>query len=123
MGASSPYWACRLGRCALDHDAARCIGGLVLVKAFQTQGLELPRLAITTFSIHLRNNLVSSGKFITALPDSVLRIYRKPHRLKELPIELSVRPPVAVVTLRNRTLGPAVDLFIQCAREIASSYA
>jgi len=99
------------------------LGDAFLVKAFKTRGLKAPNLVITTFSIHLRNNLVGSGKFITALPGSVLRIYRKPHGLKELPIELSVRPPVAVVTLRNRTLGPAVDLFIQCAREIASSYA
>jgi DNA-binding transcriptional LysR family regulator len=99
------------------------LGDSFLVKAFRMRGLELPRLSITTFSIHLRNNLVSSGKFITALPDSVLRIYRKPHGLKELPIDLSVRPPVAVVTLRHRTLGPVVQRFIQCARKVAASYA
>jgi hypothetical protein len=42
--------------------------------------------------------------------------------LKELPIEFSVRPPVAVVTLRNRTLGPTARLFIECARAVAASY-
>jgi hypothetical protein len=52
--------------------------------------------------------------------DSVLRIYRKRHALKELPIELSIRPPVAAVTLRNRTLGPTVQLFLQCARELGA---
>jgi len=57
------------------------------------------------------------------LPGSVLRIYRKRHSLKELSIELCVHPPVAVVTLRNRTLGPVVQLFIQCAREVAKSLA
>jgi DNA-binding transcriptional LysR family regulator len=60
---------------------------------------------------------------VTTLADSVLRIYRKRHALKELPIELSVRPPVAVVTLRNRTLGPVVQSFIACAREAAKSFA
>jgi len=51
----------------------------------------------------------------------VLRIYRRRHSLKELPIELRVRPPLAVVTLRNRTLSPTVQSFIQCAREVAGS--
>jgi DNA-binding transcriptional LysR family regulator len=99
------------------------LGDSFVAKAFRTRGLQEPGLVITTFSIHLRNNLVGSGEFITALPGSVLRIYRKRHSLKELSIELSVHPPVAVVTLRNRTLGPVVQLFIQCAREVAKSLA
>ena len=61
--------------------------------------------------------------FITALPASVLRIYRKLHSLTELPIELSVHPPVAVVTLRHRTPAPTAQSFIQCARDIATSFA
>jgi len=96
------------------------LGDSFLANAFKTRGLTPPSLVITTFSIHLRNNLVGDGKFITALPESVLSIYRKRHGLKELPIELSVRPPVAVVTLRNRTLGPTTQLFLQCARELAA---
>lgn len=99
------------------------LGASFVAKAFRVRGLKEPSLVITTFSIHLRNNLVGSGKFITALPDSVLRIYRKRHLLKELPIELSVRPPLAIVTLRNRTLSPAVQSFIQCARDVATSFA
>jgi DNA-binding transcriptional LysR family regulator len=99
------------------------LGDSFVVKAFRTGRLKVPSLVITTFSIHLRNNLVGSGRFITALPGSVLRLYGKRHSLKELPIELSVHSPVAVVTLRNRTLGPTVQLFIQCARDIAKSLA
>lgn len=99
------------------------LGDSFVAKAFRERGLKLPSLAITTFSIHLRNNLVGRGQFLTALPASVLRIDRHRHSLKELPIELSVHPPVAVVTLRNRTLGPTVLSFIQCAREVAKSLA
>jgi DNA-binding transcriptional LysR family regulator len=97
------------------------LGDSFLVKAFRVRRLKAPSLVITTFSIHLRNNLVGSGRFITALPASVLRLCRERHSLKELPIELSVRPPVAVVTLRNRTLGPTVQSFVRCAREVAKS--
>jgi DNA-binding transcriptional LysR family regulator len=97
------------------------LGESFVVKAFRIRGLKVPSLLITTFSIHLRNNLVSSGEFITVLPHSVLQIYGKLHSLKELPIELSVHPPVAVVTLRNRTIGPTAQSFIQCARDVAKS--
>jgi len=99
------------------------LGDSFLANAFKVRGLTVPSLVITTFSIHLRNNLVGNGEFITALPGSVLRIYRKRHSLKALPIELSVHPPVAIVTLTNRTLSPAVQSFIQCARDVAKSLA
>jgi DNA-binding transcriptional LysR family regulator len=102
----------------LDALGDSFVGG-----AFRRRGLKLPRMIITTFSIHLRNNLVGSGEFITALPRSVLQIYRRPHLLKELPVDLSVQPPLAIVTLRNRTLTPGVQLFIQCARDVAQSFA
>ena len=98
------------------------LGDSFVAGAFRKRGLEPPSLIITTFSIHLRNNLVGNGEFITALPRSVLQIYRSAHVLRELPIDLSVQPPVAIVTLRNRTLTPGVQLFIQCAREIAKSF-
>jgi len=99
------------------------LGDSFVAGAFRKRGLKVPTLIITTFSIHLRNNLVGTGEFITALPRSVLQIYRRPHVLKELPIDLSVQPPVAIVTLRNRTLTPGVQLFIQSAREVAQSFA
>ena len=98
------------------------LGDSFVAGAFRKRGLKPPSLVITTFSIHLRNNLVGNGEFVTALPRSVLQIYRSAHVLRELPIDLSVQPPVAIVTLRNRTLTPGVQLFIQCAREIAKSF-
>jgi DNA-binding transcriptional LysR family regulator len=100
------------------------IGGAFVADAFSSRGLKVPSLVITTFSLHLRNHLVGTGRFITALPRSVVRINGGRHALKELPIELSVQPsPVAIVTLRNRTLSPVVQLFIQRARKVAKSFA
>jgi DNA-binding transcriptional LysR family regulator len=87
------------------------LGDSFVAGAFRKRGLKPPSLVITTFSIHLRNNLVGSGEFITALPRSVLQIYRRAHLLRELPIDLSVQPPVAIVTLRNRTLTPGGTVF------------
>ena len=41
-----------------------------------------------------------------------------------LPIDLLVRPwPAVLATLKNRTLSPVVERFIECAREVAKSIA
>jgi len=99
------------------------LGDSFVGAAFRRRGLKLPRMLITTFSIHLRTSLVGGGEFITALPRSVFQIYRRPRLLKELPIDLAVQPPLAIVTMRNRTLTPGVQMFIQCARDVAQSFA
>jgi DNA-binding transcriptional LysR family regulator len=124
VGAKSKWARRKLGLADLVNEPwimtpLDALGDSFLGGAFRRRGLKLPSLVITTFSVHLRNNLVGSGQFITALPQSVLQIYRSLHALKELPIDLSVQSPVAIVTLRNRTLSPVVHLFIQCAREVA----
>jgi len=37
-----------------------------------------------------------------------------------LPIDLPPQPwPVNIVTLRNRTLNPVVERFVDCARDVA----
>ena len=37
-----------------------------------------------------------------------------------VPVELSLRPmPIGIFTLKNRTLSPAAQLFIDSAREVA----
>ena len=59
-------------------------------------------LLITTFSIHLRNNLVSDGEFHHRIcRPRCCGSTASVHSLTELPIELAVRPPVAVVTLEK----------------------
>ena len=81
-----------------------------------------PTITLKTLSIHLRTNLLATGRFITALPRSVLRLYAEPLSLKILPVDLPTRSwPVAIVTLKHRTLSPVVARFIDCTREFASN--
>jgi hypothetical protein len=48
----------------------------------------------------------------------------EPHTLKELAVKLPLRPwLVAILTLKNRTLSPVVERFIECAREVAKPFA
>ncbi len=94
----------------------------VVAAAFAAQGLSMPRPNVMTYSIHLRTHLLAEQEFVAALPKSTLRLNAERFHLKELPIELPARPwPVAIVTLRNRTLSPVVERFIECVRDIAKT--
>ena len=91
-------------------------GDEVLPSVFAARGIDMPIASVKTFSIHLRINLVADGPFITALPASVLKLYGERLSLKALPVDLPVRPwSVAIVTLKNRTLSPVVERFIDTA--------
>src|SRR5215831_9099559 len=96
----------------------------VVAEAFRARGLDAPRPCLMTFSVPLRTNLVATGDFITVLPASVLRFNADQFGLKALPIELPGRPwPVVVATLKNRTLSPAAERFIDHVRAFTRSMA
>jgi len=98
------------------------LAGHFVTEAFEACGLKPPTPLVASYSTYLRTNLASRSQYIAVLPRSVLLLNASQYSLKELPIRLSSRPsPVAVVTLKNRTLTPAVQVFIEYAREIAGS--
>ncbi len=77
------------------------------------------QFTVTTFSVALRSIFGMRGRFVIALPVSVLELHSNLFALKRLPID---RPKsqlvIAIVTLKNRTLSPTTQLFIACAREV-----
>jgi len=86
-----------------------------LAEAFQARGLGMPKVCVMTLSVHLRNHLLAGGRLLSAFPRSIAIEYSQ----KILPVDLPVRPwPVVMVTLKNRTLSPIVERFIECAREV-----
>jgi DNA-binding transcriptional LysR family regulator len=93
-------------------------GQEAIPQAFRRDGLPPPPVALKTFSIHLRLHLLATGKFVSALPASVLELHRKRFGLTALKIALPKSPyAVSIVTLRNRTLSPLVDHFIRCTAD------
>jgi len=93
----------------------------LLEDAFRASGLPPPRISVVTFSITIHNTLLASGRYLAVLPGSMLQFSEKRMSLKALPIELPVRPgPVGIVTLKNRTLSPVAQLFVEHTREVAS---
>jgi DNA-binding transcriptional LysR family regulator len=95
-----------------------------LIKAFQAEGLKSPRVAVTTNSYHTRFSLLATGRFLSVRSERALKFQAGEPPLKALPIELPVtRAPVAIFTLRNRTLSPVARLFIEHTRAVAKSIA
>jgi DNA-binding transcriptional LysR family regulator len=89
-------------------------------KALGASGMELPRESVTSFSMHVRMQLLATGRFLTILHGSTLQYYAKPWSLKALQVDLGVPPlPIAIFKLRNRTLSPVVRLFVEQARAVS----
>jgi DNA-binding transcriptional LysR family regulator len=98
-------------------------GEAAVLEAFRARGLPPPRVSVKTLSVQLRNALSKTGRFIAVLPASTLQLNADIFGLKMLPIELAMPPQfVVIVTLKNRTLSPVVERFIECAREVAASF-
>jgi DNA-binding transcriptional LysR family regulator len=97
---------------------------ILMEQAFQASNLPAPKMRVTTFSAWLRAYLLVTGDFLTAMPKSLLHLNAEGIGLKQLPIDLPTpRFPVAVVTLKNRTLSPAVELFLERLRTYVKSLA
>ena len=91
---------------------------LRIAEAFAARGLGAPKRILQTLSSHIRVNLAASGSHITAVANSTLRVYGERFALKALPVDLPARPwPAVIVTLKNRTLSPVVERFIQHVRD------
>jgi DNA-binding transcriptional LysR family regulator len=74
----------------------------IMSEAFAAQELGMPKIILKTYSVHIRANLVASGRFIATLPKSGARFYADRFSLKVLPIDLPVRPwPVVILTLKT----------------------
>jgi len=98
-------------------------GGSQLERAFRASGLNYPpRSAVVAFSHQLHVSLVTTGRYLGVLPGAMLQFCGKRLSLKVLPVELPIQPrmrPVGIVTLKNKTLSPVAQRFIDCAREVA----
>jgi DNA-binding transcriptional LysR family regulator len=97
-------------------------GGSWMAEAFRTRGAKFPERCVTTYSVHIRNNLLATGRFIGTMPESALDWTAERFGLKRLPFELVAPPwPIAVVRLSNRILSPVANLFLDCARAVAKT--
>ena len=101
---------------------ADSLNNIVVREAFRACGLEPPKISLVTFSVQLRASMVATGEHITVFPRSMMHLFAEQMALTVLPIRLPAREwPVALVTLRNRTLNPVAKLFIEHVRAMWES--
>jgi DNA-binding transcriptional LysR family regulator len=87
---------------------------------FHAAGLKPPNLAVIADSIPIRLALAARGRFVTMMPEPILRLSGRGMALKILPIPtVPGRYDIGFVTLKNRTLTSAVEIFIGYCREVA----
>jgi DNA-binding transcriptional LysR family regulator len=94
----------------------------MVAETFRAAKLEPPRVSIMTTSMHVRLHLLATGHYLTVFHGSLLRYNATRWSLKVLPVDLGKRLPVAIVTLKNRTLSPGAQEFIKHSRAFASMY-
>jgi DNA-binding transcriptional LysR family regulator len=75
-------------------------------------------------SANVRAKLAASGRFLTVIPEFTLRLPGRDPMLKALPVELpGARRTMRIISLRNRSLSPLAELFIDSMRALAKPLA
>jgi DNA-binding transcriptional LysR family regulator len=81
-----------------------------------------PRSIVRAYSVHFCINMLATDRFLASLAGSVLRFNASRFGLKVLPVNLPAQPwPVAMVTLKNRTVSPVVQEFMKDIRVVAKT--
>jgi DNA-binding transcriptional LysR family regulator len=88
---------------------------------FRSKGLGLPPISVYTISMNLRLALLASGNYLSCIPSSIYRYGTQGRPLKALSVDMGLKLPIAIFTLKQRTLSPVVQVFIEHAREVAKT--
>jgi DNA-binding transcriptional LysR family regulator len=87
-------------------------------------GLEVPRASVTVYSILMQSALLSSERFLSFLPATMLHFSARRLSMKVLPVEMPVQMwPIGIITLKGRTPNPAQRLLVECAQEVSKQLA
>jgi DNA-binding transcriptional LysR family regulator len=91
-------------------------------EVFRNSGLEPPSATVLTVSLHLYMRVIETGHWVGLVPASVMRFGGRHMQIKTLPVKIPSPPaPVGFVTVKDRTLTPLAERFIECTRKVANS--
>jgi len=93
--------------------------GSIAPGAFREAGLDVPRTAVVCNSLQLQNAMLATGRYLSVLPESMLRFGPKPLAFKKPPIPPLGSMPCEILTVKNQTLSPVVKFFIDGTHEVA----
>jgi len=125
-GANNPLMRRRrieLGELANERWVLPPAGSLsleLMTQAFRANGWEPPRPTVVTESLSMRNRLLTTAGFLTAMHGFALAVLGKHPTIKPLPVALPTsRRPIALVTLKKRAPSPIAEYFMENMRAIA----
>src|SRR5215472_6950363 len=96
----------------------------IVASAFHAIGCAAPRVTATAAPGRIRDTLLATGRFLTAVQESALHFGATLPQLKVLPVELAMaRGTTSIMTLKKRALSPAAQLFIEYLRKAAEPLA
>jgi DNA-binding transcriptional LysR family regulator len=87
----------------------------------EERGGKVLNVKVTSASILLRNQLLSTGRYVSIMHQSVFMKYAKEWKLKKLDANVELQtPPISLITLKRRALSPAVQLFVEHLRNLVA---
>jgi DNA-binding transcriptional LysR family regulator len=96
----------------------------LVAEAFRESGLEPPRATVYAEDVNARIMLAATGRFLAVVTAVNLRLSAKHASIKVLPVALPTSyRHIGLITLKNRTLSPLAQLFIEQGREVAKTLA
>jgi DNA-binding transcriptional LysR family regulator len=91
--------------------------GAFAMEAFRAAGYAPPRITVATTSSNLRDDMLTTGRYLSMVPRYWVLLPRRHPSLRVLPVEFPhTRLDVGIVTLKNRSLSRATELFIDRVR-------
>jgi DNA-binding transcriptional LysR family regulator len=90
--------------------------------AFEEQGLEVPRAAVTTPDTYALSVLVANGPFLGMHPGTMLTTPNDHPQLTAVDVRLrKTRGPIGLIKLKGRSLSPVAKLFLQAASSVVKA--
>lgn len=104
--------------------AAGSVAERIMIEMFRSADLEVPSQGVVCSPMPVVPGLVANGPYLANLPGSLVHFGSEHLQVRALPIKVPVTPsPVAIVTLKRRSINPVAQLFIEHARMVARSLA
>jgi DNA-binding transcriptional LysR family regulator len=98
--------------------------GSFAMDALHAAGVAAPRITVATTSSNLRGEMLATGRYLTMVPRYWVLLPRRHPSLRVLPVDFpNTRLKVAIITLKNRSLSRAAELFIDSVRAVTKSLA
>ncbi len=95
-----------------------------VTEGFRRAGVAPPQSIVRAYSVHFCISMLGTDRFSASLAGSVLRFNSPRFGLKVLPVDFPAQPwPVAMVTLKGRTVSPVVEKFMEDVRAVAEPIA